>query len=379
MSSSQVRKELIRSAKSVVVKIGTSVITKPDGRLDNRRIRRLADQVAELRERGLKITVVSSGAIGAGMGVLGMATRPTTLPTMQAVAAVGQRALMRLFEDAFSRHGLHAAQILVTRGDFENRTRYLNIRNTIDTIHRISAIPIINENDTVSVDEIRFGDNDIIAAQTTNMLKAGLLALLTVVDGLLDREGKLIDVVHRIDDQVMALVGRSKSRLGSGGMQSKLQAVQMVTDSGEVAVIASGLKPKCLIRLIDGKKLGTVFVPAATKMSSRQRWIGFSVRPAGRIAVDAGAAKAIRSGGKSLLPIGITAIEGSFVRGDVVEIVGPTGSVFARGLVNFSSKRVDAIKGLRSSQLKNALGKNPPFDEVVHRDQLALVNHRRNV
>jgi len=377
MSSANVRHELFSAAKAVVVKIGTSVLARSGGRLDRGRVRRLADQVAELRDRGLSVTVVSSGAIGAGMGVLGMASRPTTLPRKQAVAAVGQRALMRLFEDAFSRHGLHAAQILVTRSDFESRSRYLNIRNTIDTIHRISAIPIINENDTVSVDEIRFGDNDIIAAQTANMLRADVLVLLTVVDGLLDREGKLINVVHRIDDQVMGLVTRSKTRLGSGGMASKLQAAQMVTESGEVAVIASGLKPKCLIRLIDGKKIGTVFIPAATKMSSRRRWIGFSVRPAGRVVVDAGAMKALRAGGKSLLPIGVAAVTGGFVRGDVVEIAGPDEAVFARGLVNFSSKQVESIKGLRTSQLKKALGEKPPFDEVVHCDQLALVNHRR--
>jgi len=365
------RQQLMKAVKGIVVKMGTNVLADDKGSINRRRVRDLAAQIAKLHGRGLKVTVGSSGAIGAGVGVMGLPRRPRELPMLQATASVGQPFLMRLFEEGFRRHGLHAAQMLLTRGDFENRTRYLNIRNTIAALHDLSAIPIINENDTVSVDEIRYGDNDIIAALTANLLRADLLVILSVVEGLIGPDGRRIDVVRHIDKEATGLVQATKSPLGSGGMSSKLQAIRRVTEAGDYAVIAGGRSPNVLLRLLAGEKVGTLFIPAPSKQSARKRWIGWTVLPRGTITVDDGAAKAMRRGGKSLLAIGITAIEGQFQRGDVVRIKDSTGLEFARGLSNYTAAEVGRIKGLRSSQFASALG-SKPYDEVIHRDNLVI-------
>jgi glutamate 5-kinase len=371
MPSTQARQQLVRTAKTIVVKLGTNVLADEKGLLDRRRVHNLAGQIAQLHRRGLRVTVVSSGAIGAGTGVMGLAHRPRELPMLQATASVGQPVLMRFFEEGFRRHGLHAAQILLTRTDFENRIRYLNIRNTIAALHELSAIPIINENDTVAVDEIRYGDNDMIAALTANLIRADLLAILSVVEGLIGPDGQRVDAVERIDREVVAMVGAHKSALGSGGMATKLQAIRRVTEAGDYAVIADGRTPRVLTRLLAGEKVGTLFMPAPNKLSARKRWIGWTVLPRGTITVDDGAAKALRRGGKSLLAIGVTAVEGQFLHGDVVRIRDSAGLEFARGLTNYTSAEVDRIRGLRSSQFAAVLG-SKPYDEVVHRDNLVI-------
>ncbi len=375
MPSTEHRRQLVKTAKTIVVKIGTNVLTNNAGQLDGRLIRSLARQIARLRERGLRITVVSSGSIGAGMGVMGLERRPTALPLLQATASVGQPALMGLFEDGLRRHRLHAAQMLLTRSDFEDRVRYLNIRNTIAALHEMSAIPIINENDTVSVEEIRYGDNDIIAALTANLIRADLLVLLTVVDGLIGSDGKRIDAVERIDEEIASLATVTKSSLGSGGMASKLQAIRRVTEAGDYAVIANGRTRAVLTRLLDGQKVGTLFMTAPSKMSARKRWIGWSVRPRGTIVVDDGAAAALRRGGKSLLAIGVTTVRGQFARGDVVRIRDGNGAEFARGLTNYDAAHLQQIKGLRSSQFEAVLGEKT-YDEVIHRDNLVITTRR---
>lgn len=366
----KLRQEVLKAARRIVVKVGTALLTKNGGTLDTARINQLVRQLAELHKRGCEITVVSSGAIGAGMGLVGLSTRPRDVAKLQALAATGQAALMQVYEKALSRHGLHAAQLLLTRSDVDDRIRYLNVRNTLANLHELNAIPIINENDPVAVDEIRFGENDVLSALVCNLVEADALIILTVVDGLL-ADGQLVELVDSVDENVFSLVSGKRSALGSGGMMTKLQAMRMVTDAGSIAAIASGKVKDILLRLLDGERLGTVFVPAQNRMPARDRWIRMVARPAGKICIDAGAVKALCTGGKSLLPIGVVGVTGRFERGDVVQIVSVQGEELARGLVNYSAEELEKIKGLRSTKIAQTLGQ-APFEEAVHRDNLVL-------
>lgn len=370
MPSMKLRQEVLCSARKIVVKFGTALLTKDGGVLDTARIASLVRQVAELRRRGCEVTIVSSGAIGAGMGLVGMKSRPRDVAKLQALAATGQAALMQVYERAFARYGLHAAQILLTRSDVDNRIRYLNIRNTLANLYDLSAVPIINENDPVAVEEIRFGENDVLSALVANLVEADALVILTVVDGLL-ADGQLVELVDTVDENVFSLVTGGKSVLGSGGMATKLQAMRMVTDAGAIAAIANGRTKDVILRLLSGERLGTVFVPASHRMPARDRWIRMVARPAGKIQVDAGAVKALVAGNRSLLPIGVVGLSGRFQRGDVVQIVSPEGRELARGLVNYSAQELAQIKGLRSTKIAQALGA-APYEEAVHRDNLVL-------
>lgn len=370
MPSMKLRQEVLKAARKIVVKVGTALLTKDGGTLNIAYINQLVRQVVELRSRGFQVTIVSSGAIGAGMGQVGLTTRPRDVAKLQALAATGQATLMRAYEKALARYDLHAAQLLLTRSDVDHRVRYLNIRNTLANLHELNAIPIINENDPVAVDEIRFGENDVLSALVCNLVEADALIILTVVDGLL-AEGELVEMVDAVDSKVYSLVSGSKSTLGSGGMMTKLQAMQMVTDAGSIAAIANGRVRNVLLRLLDGERLGTVFVPARSRMSARDRWIRLVARPTGTVTIDAGAAKALCASGKSLLPIGVVEITGRFERGDIVRIVNAAGDELARGLVNYSAGELDKIKGLRSSKIMQVLGQ-APYDEAVHRDNLVL-------
>jgi len=373
MPSTELRNRLIRSARTIVVKVGTAVLARDKGVIDPARIAALSEQIALLNDRGLHITLVTSGAIGVGVAKAAMPRRPNDLPGLQAAAAIGQPSLMAEYDRTLTRHGLHAAQILITRSDFESRTRYLNIRNTIQALHRCKAVPIINENDTVAVEEIRFGENDIIAAQVANLLRADLLIILTTVDGLLDGDGRVVDLVPQVNDDVFRLVRKERSALGTGGMVTKLQAVRLVTQAGEAAMIANGRENNILIRILHGERIGTVFVPAPRKLSSRQRWIGMTVRAAGIIRIDDGAAAALRRGGKSLLASGILAVEGDFARGEIVDVTDAKQQRIARGKTNYDSAELRRIKGLKSANIAQVLGEKP-FDEVVHRDNLVLLS-----
>src|SRR5438128_1068575 len=305
-----VRQEVIALAHTVVVKVGTNVLTGADGRLAPERLQALADQVQRIRKTGRKVALVSSGAIGAGVGRLGLGKRPTDLRQLQACAAVGQGFLMRAYQECLGGHGIHTAQILLTAGDFDNRGRYLNARNTIVTLFEWGCLPIINENDTVSVAEIRFGDNDHLAAMVTNLLQAPLLVLLTVVDGLYSADphespdARLLTVVPNLDGHIMDMAGASRSALGSGGMRSKLRAARLATAAGESVIMANGTIPNILDRLFDCEPLGTLFLPQGSSLPAWKRWLGYTARPKGSLRVDAGARQAVVQGGSSLLPIG---------------------------------------------------------------------------
>jgi glutamate 5-kinase len=370
MASTVLRQQVLCKARRLVVKVGSQLLAHPKGGLDLACMKAIADQVAELDRRGVDVTLVSSGAISTGLGVLKMPRKPKDIAALQAVAAVGQIGLMDRWHELFGRRGIEVAQILLTRDDVEHRKRYLNIRNCIAELHRIHALPIINENDSVSVDEIRLGDNDILAAMVANALPADALVLLSVVDGLHDPSGGVVDIVHDVA-AARAMAGEHKSTLGSGGMKTKLEAARMVTDAGEVAVIANGREKDVLLRLVAGEKLGTVFVPATRKLPSRRRWIGQAVRPAGTIVVDDGAAKAVARDGRSLLATGITQVVGVFEKGDVVVVRDGRGMEIARGLINYHSDEARAIMGKRSSQFEKVLGRKA-YDEVIHRDNLVV-------
>jgi glutamate 5-kinase len=373
MPSTELRQQIMSAVRSLVVKVGTAVLTGDEGRLDTAVIARLVRQIAAVRDRGIKVTLVTSGAVGAGIGLTGQARRPRRMPVLQATAAIGQPALMALYAKEFARHGLFAGQVLIERHDFEERIRYVNISNTLAALHRLGAVPIINENDTVAVEELdKFADNDTIAALLTNLIQADLLVILTVVDGLLDTAGQRVDLVAQVGD-VQSLVRADKSRLGSGGMVGKLGSTRLVTDAGEPAVIANGRTPNVLLRLLDGEKLGTVFAPAPKRMAARRRWLMNAVRPAGTVLIDAGAVRALIGGGKSLLASGITAVQGDFERGELIRVAGPDAQPIAQGLSNYSSAELARIKGLKSTQIAAVLGQKP-YDEAIHRDNLVLTS-----
>ena len=373
MPSKALRQKVLSQAKLIVIKIGSDVLAKTDSpwaRHDRRVIRELAQSIAKLHQRGVKVVLVSSGAIGRGLAQLERASRPKKIEQLQAAAAIGQPHLMRLYEAALAKHGLKVGQILLTRSDFENRTRYLNTRRTIDALHKMRAVPIINENDSVAVEEIRFGENDILAALVGNLLRANLLIFLSSVDGLL-KDGRVVAVVEKVDEEIYRLDQGRRSRGGTGGMSSKLQAAALVTDAGDAAIIANGKLPHIVDRLLQGEELGTLFIPAGKRVDAHRRWIGAAAKTAGTLSVDSGAAQAILESRKSLLAIGITSVGGSFQASQVVEVLGPHGQTIGKGRVNYSSAQIRRIKGLKSSQLKELLGKSAR-EEVIHADHLAL-------
>jgi glutamate 5-kinase len=372
------RQEVIALAHTLVVKVGTNVLTGADGTLDPARLQPLADQVQRIRQTGRKVALVSSGAIGAGVGQLGLGRRPTDLRHLQACAALGQTFLMRAYQECLARHGSHAAQILLTAGDFDSRGRYLNARNTILTLFEWGVLPIINENDTVSVAELRFGDNDHLAAMVTNLLQAPLLILLTNVDGLYsadpaaDAQAPLMETVPLIDSGILAMAGSSRSALGTGGMRSKLRAARLVTAAGESVILANGARPGVLDDILAGEPVGTLFLPHGEAVPAWKRWLGYTARPRGRLVVDAGAREAVQRRGRSLLPIGVVQVHGSFGKGDVVALCDAAGEEFARGLTNYSAADTGRIIGLRTPQVAELLG-DVPYEEVVHRDNLVVI------
>jgi glutamate 5-kinase len=373
-----VRQEVVTLAHTVVVKVGTNVLTGADGTLAPERLHALADQVQRIRQSGRKVALVSSGAIGAGIGRLGLGKRPSDLRHLQACAAIGQSLLMRAYEESLSRYGTRTAQILLTASDFDNRNRYLNARNTILTLFEWDCLPIINENDTISVAEIRFGDNDHLAAMVTNLIQAPLLILLTVVDGLFaadprnDPNAALLTTVPFIDSSVTDMAGSSRSALGSGGMRSKLRAARLATAAGESVIMANGAVPGVLDAIFAGDQVGTLFLPHGDTIPAWKRWLGYTARPRGRLVLDAGARQAVQHGGKSLLAIGIIEVSGTFGKGDVVALYDAEGTEFARGLTNYSSADASRLCGLRTEQIGEVLG-TVPYEEVVHRDNLVVI------
>jgi glutamate 5-kinase len=378
--SDLLRQEIAATAQTMVVKVGTRVLTHPDGRLNDDRIASLAEDVIGVRDTGRRVVLVSSGAVGAGMSLLGMKQRPVDLAKLQAVAAVGQTNLIQTYERTFRKHGHHAAQVLLTAEDLNHRTRYLNVRNTLLSLLEYRVIPIINENDTVAVDELMttFGDNDHLAALVTNLLRASLLVILSDVDGLYDGDpadpkSQLIPIVTQLDESIRALVRDKNTGLSKGGMESKLEAARTVIASGENAIIASGHQPGILGKVLGGEQVGTLLLAKGKSVSPWKRWIGFSAQSRGKLILDAGAARAIAKEGRSLLAIGIVALAGDFQKGDVVSLCDEQGREVARGLTNYRASDVERIKGLPSGKITQVLG-HRPYEEVIHRDNLALVD-----
>ncbi len=369
---------LLAHVKRVVIKIGSGVISDHSG-LDLKRMATLCEDVHSLRQRGYEVILVSSGAVAAGKADLGIkgSARTLSLPLKQAAAAIGQSRLMRAYKDALRQHGLTAAQILLTRDDLANRRRYLNARNTLMTLLDYSVVPIINENDTVVIDEIRFGDNDNLSAMATNLVEAQLLVILSDVDGLFDSdprhnaEAKLISEVERITPEIEAMAGKEATMLGTGGMTTKLKAAKRATLFGAGTAIINGLPPHNLLYLFDGHELGTYFLPARDRMAARKHWIAFTKKPKGKLILDEGAQKAVAERGKSLLPSGIHRLEGTFERGDAVRLCDFNGKEFAKGVTNYNSAELIRIIGKNTKEILQILGYQYG-DEVVHRDNFVI-------
>jgi glutamate 5-kinase len=376
VESTSRRQDILRQAQTIVVKVGTNVLSTDDDRLDEGRIGSLAEQLLALCKSGRKVVLVSSGAIGAGMGLLGLKQRPKDLPHLQAAAATGQAHLIHLYDKCLRPHGYHAAQLLLTANDFKNRARYLNVRNTLLTLSEFQTIPIVNENDTVSVDEIKLGDNDRLAAMVANLLQADLLVILSVVDGLLTGDpglpdSRLIPLVERFDDHLLELVGATKSSRGTGGMKSKLEAVRTATDVGTHVIIGHGKRERILDEIFAGTERGTLFLAEAQAVPAWKRWIGYTLAPKGRLVLDDGARRAVEQQGRSLLAIGIQAVEGEFAKGEVVALVDQAGVEFARGLTNYDAQATRAIAGKRTEEISRVIGAIP-YAEVIHRDNLVV-------
>jgi len=385
--SQLVRQEIILAAELVVVKVGTRVLTRADGTLDDERVANIAGQLARLWQAGRRVVLVSSGAVGAGLGRLQLERRPTALAQLQAAAAIGQSLLIESYNRALEPHHLHAAQVLLTAEDLQDRSRYLNVRNTLFALFECDAVPIINENDTVSVDELQlsFGDNDRLAALVTNLIRAPLLILLSDVDGLYDgglydgnpddAETKVLSVVTDLPDAQQQHVrdgARKGLQLGKGGMASKLQAVRIATSAGENVVIANGNRDGVIDEILAGADVGTLFLAEGPNVAPRKRWIGWSANPEGKLTLDAGACKAIETNGRSLLAVGVARVEGDFTKGDVVALCDATGREFARGLINYSAAEMRTIAGHSKEQIAELLG-HRPYNNVVHRNNLVVL------
>lgn len=360
-----------------MVKLGTSTIAYPSGKLNLERLGKLVRQMADAVSEDREIIVVTSGAIGVGMSRLGLPERPKTIPEKQAVAAVGQGLLMETYERLFSEHGQVVAQVLLTREDVTERVRHLNARHTLIQLLRFGAVPIVNENDTVAVDEIKFGENDTLSSLVAALVGADLLILLSDVPGLHSADPRLvpdarrIPVVTEVTPEIEALGGGPSGPLGSGGMATKIQAARIATLSGVAMVVAHGAEEDIIRRILEGQDVGTLFLPANHALGSRKRWIAFYQQALGDIMVDDGAARALLEDGKSLLPIGVIGVRGFFEEGDLVRVLDREGCEIARGLANYSSEDIGLIRGLPTARIEERLG-HKYYDEVVHRDNLVL-------
>ncbi len=367
--------------QTVVVKIGTSSLTNPEtGQLALATIATLVEVLSQLRQQGHQVVLVSSGAVGVGCARLKLAERPKTIALKQAVAAVGQGRLMRIYDDFFSVLQQPIAQVLLTRGDLADRSRYINANNTFAELLKLGVIPVVNENDTVAVDELKFGDNDTLSALVASLVHADWLFLLTDVDSLysadprMNPEAKPIAIVENMEDLVKLQVqaGDRGSRWGTGGMATKISAAAIATDAGIRTVITQGLHPHNIPRILAGETLGTQFLPHPEPINARKHWIAYAMIPSGALRLDEGAARAIAQQGKSLLAAGILSIEGEFQSQEAVRLCNPAGQEIARGLVNYSSTELMQIRGHRSENIPALLG-YAGTETVVHRDNLALL------
>ncbi|MBN2190315.1 MAG: glutamate 5-kinase [Candidatus Aureabacteria bacterium] len=372
----------LENVKSLTLKIGTNVLTDSCGRIQKNIISSIVRQVCEIREKGVNVMIISSGAIAAGRWKLEFGNKELTLRQKQAAAAVGQTQLMRYYEDAFAEEGVVTAQVLLTDDGLSDRKRQLNAKNTLLTLIEKKAVPIINENDTVSVEEIKFGDNDRLSALVAQMTGSELLILLTDTEGLMDKDPKVeknakrISIVNNIDVGIEKICGGKGSYLSTGGMYSKIQAAKMVVDAGEFAVIANGKKQNIISDILAGKDVGTLFLSSRHKMKGKKRWIAHFKRSSGFLVIDAGAVIALKDRGKSLLASGITSVKGDFSAGDIVILKDERGNDIGKGQVNYSSGDARKIAGLKTSQIRGVFG-GKVFDEVVHRNNMVIYGETR--
>ncbi len=365
------------AVRRLVVKVGSGLVAEAGLGPDQARIGRLACELSAIAARPLEIALVSSGAIASGTARLGLRERPRSIPEKQAAAAIGQVALMWHYEQAFAAHGRRVAQILLTQEDISHRARFLNARNTLLTLLGHGVLPVVNENDTVAVEEIKVGDNDNLAALVAYLVEADLLVLLTDTDGLYtgdprrDPAARRIETVEAIAPEMERRAG-AEGVLGTGGMVTKLQAAQKAMAAGIPMVIADGRKPGVLDAVLRGDPVGTYFAPRGDRLAARKRWIAFAIPPQGALAVDAGARRALVQGGKSLLPSGVVKVEGEFAAGDAVAVRDAAGQEFARGIVNYDAREVALLRGARTADIERILGYRVG-DEVIHRDNLVIL------
>jgi glutamate 5-kinase len=378
-----IRLETLAHTKKILIKIGSAVLTGSEG-LDLKIIDALVQEMCDLTRRGFSIVLVTSGAIASGKHRLNITGKLKSIPEKQAAAAVGQGRLMRIYSKAFEKNNLFVAQILLTLSDLTDRQRYINIRNTLSTLMEWHVTPIINENDSVAVDEIKFGDNDNLAAMIANIVEADLFINLTATDGLYDcnpsesKKAKLIPLVCEITDEIEGMATSETSSVGTGGMKSKIIAAKKVTSIGIPCIIAPGKKKKVLSDIMAGKEVGTLFLPQTSRLNSKKYWIANTLRPRGRLIIDDGAKKALLDKGKSLLPSGITAVEGEFDTGDPVHCMDGEGNLLAKGLVNYAANDIRKILGLKTPQISSVLG-HKDYDEVIHRDNLVITGNTKRI
>lgn len=372
------RKEFLDQVRRVVIKVGSRVLTVDNGGLDYNVITRLCDEIAGLHKQGLEVILVSSGAVAAGRDALRSVDQTLTIPQKQAAAAVGQPLLMQAYQQACKQHGLVTAQILLTADDLANRNRFLNARTTLEALLVAGALPVINENDSVAVAEIKFGDNDNLSALVTSLAEADLLLILTDIEGLYnanpanDPDARLIPLVRSITREIERMAGGSGSIVGTGGMATKVTAAKKAVRYGVPTILAPGKQPGVITAALTGEEIGTLFLPAKKGLNRRKHWIAYTLRPAGKLLVDQGAQKALLDKGTSLLPSGITSVVGRFERGSCVRICSLDGVEIARGLADYSSLEVTQLAGRKSAEIEQVLGYRYG-DEVVHRDNLVLL------
>jgi glutamate 5-kinase len=363
-----------RKLKRITIKIGTKVLTDKQNRIDRVVIKSLADQIAGLMDQKIEVVIVSSGAIGAGLGLLSLQKKGKSLSELQAIASVGQNHLMDIYNEYFNKRGYMAGQILLTQEDFNDRRRFLNIRYTLNTLLKYKAIPVINENDSVSTEEIKCGDNDRLSSLVADLADSDMLVMLTDVEGLYDRDLKLIRRIQGIAESIGSLRGFCRGKgcdESTGGMMTKLEAARNASKAGIECVIAHGRRKNVIMDIVSGKEIGTRFEASRMTMKARKRWIAFSIKSKGAVKVDKGAENALVGGNKSLLPGGVTGVQGKFSGGDVVDVLTHDGRVIARGMTNYSSEEIEKIKGQKTGRIEGILG-HKDYDEVIHRDNLVI-------
>ncbi len=370
-------REQLGQSQRWVIKVGSSLVTKDGQGLDHDQISAWVEDICQMRSEGRRVVLVSSGSVAEGLSRLGWTSRPEALNDLQAAAAIGQMGLVQAYESCFQKHGVHTAQVLFTHDDMANRRRYLNARSTLNRLLDLGVIPVVNENDTVAMEEIQFGDNDRLAALTANLIEADVLAILTDQQGMYDsnprenKDAKLLDRVS-VDDDTLEGMASGSGLLGRGGMITKVQAARLAARSGTATFVVGGRGEGTLKRLAQGEQIGTLFCPANEPLAARKQWLAGHMVIPGKLELDDGAVKVLKQSGKSLLPVGVKRVIGKFQRGEVVACIDNKGNEVARGLVNYSSAEVDVIKGQASSEIQNLLGYVDEA-ELIHRDNLVLM------